>query len=50
MAKPIRVIINNRDMLSWPKAMLEYLENVPNIIPVIIDNASTYPPLLEWYQ
>ena len=44
------VIINNRDRLTTTKAMVEYLlEYAPSAIPIILDNASTYPPLLDWY-
>ncbi len=29
--------------------MVEYLHDVPDVEPVIVDNNSSYPPLLEWY-
>jgi hypothetical protein len=29
--------------------MVEYLRTIPEVEVIIIDNASTYPPLLEWY-
>lgn len=46
----IPVIINNRDLLTWPKAMLERIQRYDGVGEiVIVDNASTYPPLLEWY-
>ena len=47
----IPVIINNRDLLTWPKAMVYKLlqyECIGDII--IVDNGSTYKPLLEWYD
>lgn len=47
----IPVIINNRDLLTWPKAMVERIsryEGVGDII--IVDNDSSYSPLLEWYN
>jgi len=45
------VVINNRDRLTTTKNMVEYLaEYTPEAIPIILDNASTYPPLLEWYK
>jgi len=47
----VTVIINNRDLLTWPKEMLSCIvkyEGLCNII--IVDNDSTYPPLLEWYS
>jgi hypothetical protein len=30
--------------------MVEYLQRVPNALPIVVDNDSTYPPLLEWYK
>jgi len=47
----VSVIINNRDLLTWPKEMVEKIkcyENVGDIF--IIDNNSTYEPLLKWYD
>lgn len=47
----ISVIINNRNLLTWPRAMVERImkyEGVGRII--ILDNDSTYPPLLEYYS
>ncbi len=43
------VWINNRNRLTTTRAMVEYLAGVPGALPIIVDNASTYPPLLEWY-
>jgi hypothetical protein len=46
----IPVIINNRDLFTWPKKMVEDLSKFDNIGDIIIvDNESTYEPLLEWY-
>lgn len=46
----IPVIINNRNFLTWPKAMVERIKEYDGIGEIIIvDNDSTYPPLLEWY-
>lgn len=47
----IPVILNNRNLLTYPKKMLEFLidfEDIGDII--IVDNDSTYEPLLEWYK
>ncbi len=41
------VFVNNRDLLTWPRAMAEKLCETAEVI--IVDNASTYPPLLDWY-
>ncbi len=47
----IPVIINNRDLLTWPKAMVERISKYDGVGDIIIvDNASTYQPLLDWYK
>lgn len=47
----IPVIINNRDLLTWPKAMVERISKYNSVGDIIIvDNGSTYEPLLEWYK
>lgn len=47
----IPVVIINRDLLTWPSKMVEDLKTFDNIGDIIIvDNQSTYEPLLEWYK
>jgi len=47
----IPVIINNRNLLTWPRAMVEKIETFDNVGDIIIiDNGSTYNPLLHWYN
>lgn len=47
----IPIIINNRNLLTWPRAMLEKIKTFNNVGEIIIvDNDSTYPPLSEWYE
>lgn len=47
----IPVIINNRDLITWPKAMVEKIRTYDNTGDIIIvDNGSTYEPLLDWYR
>jgi hypothetical protein len=47
----IPVIINNRDLLTWTKAMVDKIKTLDNVGEIfILDNASTYKPLLEWYE
>lgn len=47
----IPVIINNRDLLTWPKAMVERIKRYDGVGDIIIiDNGSTYQPLLDWYK
>jgi len=51
MGLDIPVIINNRDLVTWTKALalqISELDDVGEII--ILDNASTYPQLLDWYD
>ena len=46
----VPVIINNRNLLTWPKAMVRDLRKWEWIGDIyIVDNGSTYEPLLEWY-
>jgi len=47
----IKVVINNRNRLTTTKNMVDkLLELNPKEQIIIIDNESTYPPLLEWYK
>lgn len=46
----IPVIINNRNRLSYLIEQIEWLEKAGITNIYIIDNASTYPPLLEFYE
>ncbi len=44
------IIINNRNRLTTTKNMVEKLLSLnPNDQIIIIDNGSTYEPLLDWY-
>jgi hypothetical protein len=47
--RPVKVFINNRDRLTWPRRLAETVAREPRCEVVIVDNASTYPPLLDWY-
>jgi hypothetical protein len=49
-AAQIPVFINNRDRLSSTKALTEWLLKTGTHKVTILDNASTYGPLLEWYS
>lgn len=47
----IPVIIMNRDLLTWTKAMVEKIKQFDNVGEIIIvDNDSTYEPLIQWYN
>ncbi|WP_418982904.1 glycosyltransferase [Alistipes sp.] len=47
--RQIPIIINNYNRLEYPRRLIDYLtaRGYDNIY--IIDNHSTYPPLLKWY-
>jgi len=46
----VTVVINNRDLLAWPRAMVAAIETFEKLAEiVIVDNGSTYAPLLDWY-
>jgi hypothetical protein len=46
----IPVIINNFNRLTFPVQLIEFLEYCGFRKIIIIDNNSTYPPLLEFYK
>jgi glycosyltransferase involved in cell wall biosynthesis len=49
--KNCKVVINNRNRLTTTKNMVDkLLELNTDEEIIIIDNGSTYPPLLEWYN
>jgi GT2 family glycosyltransferase len=51
MNDKIPVIINNRNLLTWTKAMVEKIKQFDNVGDIIIvDNDSTYEPLIQWYK
>jgi hypothetical protein len=45
----IPVLINNRDLLASVQAQVRFFRSIPDTCVVLVDQASTYPPLLEWY-
>jgi hypothetical protein len=47
----IPVIIINRDLVTWPSKMVEAIKTFDSVGDIIIvDNQSTYEPLLKWYK
>lgn len=47
----IPIIINNRNLLTWPSKMLDACKTFEDVGEIIIvDNDSTYEPLIEWYK
>lgn len=47
----IKIVINNRNRLTTTKNMVDKLLSVNTDEQIIIiDNDSTYPPLLQWYE
>jgi hypothetical protein len=48
--KTVPVFINVRDRLSCLKQLLQWLERAGHCNITLIDNASTYPPLLQFFE
>lgn len=46
----IPILINVRDYGSPAMLMVERLRQIPEARPIVVDNASTWPPLLEWFE
>lgn len=46
----VPIFITNRDRIGWVRAAVRDLKRLPGAEVFIVDNASTYPPLLEWYE
>jgi len=47
----IPVIINNRNLLTWTREMINKIKTLDNVGDIIIvDNDSSYQPLLNWYK
>ena len=46
----IPVVINNFNRLTYPLQLLEFLEHCGFTNIIVLDNNSTYPPLLEFYE
>ena len=46
----IPVWINNRNRLTTTKQMVAHLLAMRGVVPIVVDNESSYPPLLEWYS
>jgi hypothetical protein len=48
--KNVQIVINSRDRLTPLAALITWLRNAKYTNLVILDNQSTYPPLLEYYE
>lgn len=48
--KQVPIIINNYNRLEYPLRLIDYLTSRGYRNIYIIDNRSTYPPLLAWYE
>lgn len=46
----LRVYVNNRNRLTTTSALCRWLGRIPYLRIVILDNDSTYAPLLQWYR
>lgn len=50
MSNPnVPVFIISRDLLEWPKAMVEQVRRM-GATPVIVDTGTNYEPTLRWYD
>jgi hypothetical protein len=50
MVNTINIWINNYNRLTTTRALAAYFDDVSDCRVIVIDNASTYPPLLDWYR
>jgi len=47
----ITVLINNRNLVIWPKEMVACIQKFEGVSEIIVlDNDSTYQPTLDWYE
>jgi hypothetical protein len=46
----IPIYINNFNRLTTTKKLAQYFDDVPGTKVIIVDNGSTYQPLLDWYD
>jgi len=51
MTWKVPIIITNRNLVTWPKAMIQDLRRMDGCGPIlIVDNGSTAPETLDWYD
>lgn len=50
MSFEIPIVINNRNRLTTTKKLVDDLQKLGYTQIIILDNLSSYPPLLEWYD
>lgn len=46
----VPIFINVRDRFTVTRALTQWCLSLPDVSVHLVDNASTYPPLLEWYK
>lgn len=46
----IPVYVNTFNRLATTRKLCEQIAALDNAVPIIVDNASTWEPLLDWYQ
>jgi hypothetical protein len=46
----IPIYINVRNRLTTTRILAEQVSRLPDAMPILIDNASDWEPLLEWYR
>lgn len=50
MTGTVPIYLTSFNLLTWLRAACDRLAQVPQARVVIVDNASTYEPLLDWYK
>lgn len=50
MDKPVYCFIINYNRLTLPRKMADFIADSPGAVPIIVDNCSTYGPLLSYYD
>lgn len=50
MAPPVTVFVNTFNHLRFTRDTVSFLASLESVRPIVIDNASTFPPLIEWYE
>jgi hypothetical protein len=46
----VPIIINNRNRLEWMRALVDWLRKAGYTNIYVLDNSSTYPPLMAYYE
>lgn len=50
MTGSVPIYLTSFNLLTWLRGMCDRLSQIPQARIIIVDNASTYEPLLDWYR